>query len=155
MNTGRNLEAKIAHANQRLYDAGRGVVIRVPTHDHNGPSREPKVDFMGLVTIDIGKCQWCFGTKYEDHFTVSETGRIAYQRPCSECKGVGRTMQPIPVFIEAKSGIGRLTKKQKALLKAADELGAFAFVHREDRLIFMDKTEIQIPEGRDWWEVIE
>ena len=142
MNTGRNLESKIAHANQRLYDVGRGLVIRVPTHDYNGPSREPKVDFMGLVTIDVGKCQWCFGSKTEC------SGKV-----CNECNGVGRTMQPMPVFIEAKSGTGRLTKKQKALLQAADRLGAFAFVHREDRLIFMDKTEIQLG-GRDWWEMI-
>lgn len=144
MNTGRNLESRIAHANQRLYDAGRGLVIRVPTHDYNGPSREPKVDFMGLVTIDVGRCDWCLGTGFYNY---------SHGMMCPECNGVGRTMQPLPVFIEAKSGTGRLTKKQKALLQSADSLGAFAFVHREDRLIFMDKTEIQLG-GRDWWEVI-
>ena len=111
MSTGRNLESAIAHANQRLYDSGRGVVIRIPTHTHNGvPSKEPKVDFIGVLE--------------------------------------GRS-----VWIEAKSGTGRLTAVQKALLHAAHKAGAIAIVHREDHYYTMDGERINL-EGLDWWETI-
>jgi hypothetical protein len=112
MSTGRSLESAIAHANQRLYDAGRGVVIRVPTHTYNGiPSKEPKVDFIG-----------CLGSR--------------------------------AVFIEAKSGVGRLTRAQKALLHAAHKSGAIAIVHREDHFLTMGGTRVNL-DGRDWWVAIE
>ena len=111
MSTGRNLESAIAHANQRLYDSGRGVVIRIPTHTHGGiPSREPKVDFIGVLD--------------------------------------GRA-----VFLEAKSGTGRLTAVQKALLHAAHKAGAIAIVHREGHYFTMDGLRINL-EGLDWWQTI-
>jgi hypothetical protein len=112
MSTGRNLESAIAHANQRLYDAGKGLLIRVPTHTHSGiPSKEPKVDFMGALG-------------------------------------------PRAVFLEAKSGKGRLTAIQKALLHAAHRCGALAIVHREDHIYTIDGHRINL-EGRDWWVAIE
>ena len=111
MSTGRTLESAIAHANQRLYDSGRGVLIRVPTHTHGGiPSREPKVDFIGVLD--------------------------------------GRA-----VFLEAKSGKGRLTAVQKALLKAAHRCGAIALVHREDHYFTMDGHRVNL-DGRDWWVAV-
>lgn len=48
--TGRQWEARIAEENQALYEAGRAMIARVPTHYHGGiPSRDPKVDFVGLT----------------------------------------------------------------------------------------------------------
>jgi hypothetical protein len=116
MSTGRNLESAIAHANQRLYDAGKGLLIRVPTHTQGKegqaiPSKEPKVDFMGALG-------------------------------------------PRAVFLEAKSGKGRLTRVQKALLHAAHKCGALAIVHREDHIYTIDGHRINL-DGRDWWVAIE
>lgn len=48
--TGSQWEALISAENQQLLDARRAMVARVPTHYHNGhPSRDPKVDFVGLL----------------------------------------------------------------------------------------------------------
>jgi len=48
--TGKQWERHIAQENQRLYVAHRAMVARIPTHYHGGiPSRDPKVDFVGLV----------------------------------------------------------------------------------------------------------
>ena len=115
-NSGRALERTIALANQALLDEGLGVVIRVPTHTHGGiPSREPKVDFIGVLDGH----PWGRG-----------------------------------VMFEAKSGTGKLTRTQKALLAAADHCGALCFVHREDRLVMMDGSEIDLA-GRTWWQAIQ
>lgn len=50
MSRGSKWEAAIAAENQHLYGLGRAMVARVPTHYHGGaPSRDPKVDFVGLL----------------------------------------------------------------------------------------------------------
>lgn len=48
--TGRQWEAFVARENQQLFDAGRALLIRIPTHMHGGiPWQGHKVDFMGAL----------------------------------------------------------------------------------------------------------
>lgn len=48
--SGRTWERVIALENQELFNTGRAMLARVPTHYHGGvPSRDPKVDFVGLL----------------------------------------------------------------------------------------------------------
>lgn len=47
--SGASWEAAIADENQILFNTRRALVTRVPTHYHSGPSRDPKVDFVGVI----------------------------------------------------------------------------------------------------------
>jgi len=48
--SGKMWEAMVAAENQVLWDERRAMVARVPTHYHGDvPSRDPKIDFVGLV----------------------------------------------------------------------------------------------------------
>lgn len=47
--SGQSWEAAVAAENQSLLYARRAMVARVPTHYHSGPSRDPKVDFVGVL----------------------------------------------------------------------------------------------------------
>lgn len=43
-------EAAVAAENQELLELRRAMVARVPTHYFSAPSRDPKVDFVGLLS---------------------------------------------------------------------------------------------------------
>ena len=47
--TGRDWEAAIAIENQQLLDERRAMVARIPTHFWSAPSRDPKVDYVGVL----------------------------------------------------------------------------------------------------------
>lgn len=48
--SGRSWERSIAQENQLLWSQRRAMVARVPTHYVSGPARDPKVDFVGVLS---------------------------------------------------------------------------------------------------------
>jgi hypothetical protein len=61
------------------------------------------------------------------------------------------------VFFEAKSGTGRLTRPQRALLAAHARMGALAFVYHSDGYVRLVDGDGELGEKitvTKWWEVL-